>query len=271
MAEYPKVVPTEGLAVLHLFYQINHAAWEEFLPDEQEKAKAALILLVEEANSTESMMVYTFAMIGKADLGFMILASDVQALNALEKRIRLALGYEVLELEYNFLSLTERSEYTTTEAQYKKQLIEEENMAPDSPELAAKLTEFNERIKKYAYYRMYPEMPKWEYFCFYPMSKRRNPEQNWYGTDFETRKALMGGHARVGRTYAERIKQLVTASTGLDDWEWGVTLFAHSPSDIKDIVYEMRFDEVSYQYAEFGPFYNGLTLELPQIYERLML
>jgi chlorite dismutase len=81
----------------------------------------------------------------------------------------------------------------------------------------------------------------------------------------------MGGHMRVGRTFAGRVRQLVTGSTGTADWEWGVSLFAHDPADIKAIVYEMRFDEVSHQYAEFGPFFNGLPMPLRDIYQRLLL
>jgi len=269
--DIPKVTPAEGLAVLHLFYQINHGAWEEFLPDEQEKAKKKLIKLVDAANAREGCTVYTFAMFGKADLGFMILDSDVQALNALEKKLRLALGTDVLDTEFTYLSMTERSEYTMTEEEYVQQLAAGGEVQEGTPEFDRKMEEFRVRIEKYGKYRLYPEMPKWECFCFYPMSKKREPQQNWYATDFAKRKELMGGHARVGRKYAEKIKQLVTGSTGLDDWEWGVTLFAHDPYDIKAIVYEMRFDEVSHQYAEFGPFYNGLTLELPQIYGRLRL
>jgi chlorite dismutase len=110
-----------------------------------------------------------------------------------------------------------------------------------------------------------------EYFCFYPMSKRRDPGQNWYALDHEKRRELMGGHMRVGRTYSGRVRQLVTGSTGLDDWEWGVSLFAHNPYDIKAIVYEMRFDPASHSYAEFGPFYNGLPLPMKDIYRRVLL
>jgi len=97
--------------------------------------------------------------------------------------------------------------------------------------------------------------------CFYPMSKRRSGDDNWYSLDFAARKELMAGHARVGRTYAGRVVQLITGSTGLDDWEWGVTLFADDPMQLKAIVYEMRFDEVSARYAEFGPFITGLVQE----------
>jgi len=96
--------------------------------------------------------------------------------------------------------------------------------------------------------------------CFYPMSKRRWPGENWYELPFDERKHLMGGHARVGRQYAGRVLQLITGSTGIDDWEWGVTLLADDPVALKDIVYEMRFDPVSARYAEFGPFFTGLVL-----------
>ena len=99
----------------------------------------------------------------------------------------------------------------------------------------------------------------------------RNLEQNWYAESFDHRNKLMSGHAKVGRTYAGRVLQLITGSTGLDDMEWGVTLLAKSASEIKAIVYEMRFDEVSAQYAEFGEFFIGLQLPLDALYERLCL
>jgi chlorite dismutase len=103
------------------------------------------------------------------------------------------------------------------------------------------------------------------------MSKRRGEADNWYALEFAQRKRLMGGHARVGRTYAGRVLQLITGSTGLDDEEWGVTLFARSTTEIKEIVYEMRFDEVSARYGEFGQFFVGLQLPLDALFRRLQL
>ena len=104
------------------------------------------------------------------------------------------------------------------------------------------------------------------------MSKRRGGAgQNWYALDFDSRKKLMGGHARVGRQYSGRVLQLITGSTGLDDMEWGVTLFARTTSEIKAIVYEMRFDEVSTHYAEFGEFFVGLQMPLDLLFARLNL
>jgi len=124
-------------------------------------------------------------------------------------------------------------------------------------------------MTKYLKDRLEPNLPDWPVVCFYPMSKRRVPGQNWYALDFDARKKLMAGHARVGRTYAGRVLQLITGSTGLDDGEWGVTLFSRTTSEIKSIIYEMRFDEVSAQYAEFGEFFIGIQMPLDSLYARL--
>ncbi|MEO2109286.1 MAG: chlorite dismutase family protein, partial [Actinomycetota bacterium] len=94
---------------------------------------------------------------------------------------------------------------------------------------------------------------------------------NWFALPFEERKAIMAGHAKVGRSYRGRVLQLITGSTGLDDWEWGVTLFTDDPATLKEIVYEMRFDEASATYADFGPFVTGLVMEPEQLVRRLGL
>jgi chlorite dismutase len=119
--------------------------------------------------------------------------------------------------------------------------------------------------------RMYPQLPPEgkRAWCFYPMSKRRNPTQNWYTLPYDEREALMHGHGKVGRTFAGRILQLITGSTGLDDYEWGVTLFGVHPDDLKDVVYTMRFDEGSAIYAEFGPFYTGFVAPIDELVREL--
>jgi chlorite dismutase len=210
-------------------------------------------------------------MLSRADLGFFILTPDLHFLNQLEKKIAASLGPDVLRPAFTYLSMTERSEYITTEEQYVIELEKNEGIARGTAESEQKLAAFRERIAHYRHDRLYPVLPDWEYFCFYPMSKRRSPGQNWYALDYEKRCELMGGHMRLGRTYSGRVRQLITGSTGLDDWEWGVTLFAHDPLEIKSIVYEMRFDEVSHTYGEFGPFYNGLPMPLRDAYARLLL
>ncbi len=106
---------------------------------------------------------------------------------------------------------------------------------------------------------LYPQLPPegLHAFCFYPMSKKREGHANWYATSYDERNDMMRDHGKSGRTFAGRVVQLVTGSTGLDDYEWGVTLFAKSPDVIKDVVYTMRFDKGSALYGEFGAFYVG--------------
>ena len=62
--------------------------------------------------------------------------------------------------------------------------------------------------------------------------------------------------------------QLITGSTGLDDWEWAVTLFADDPLALKECVHEMRFDQASAVYAEFGPFITGLVAPVEEVLAR---
>ncbi len=263
--------PQEGLGVLHLFYRINLAVWREKSSDDRAIALDYLETLIATARQQPQTQIVTLAMFARADLGFMVLTPDLHDLNALEKSIASSLGPDVLEPEFTYLSMTEKSEYTQKEEDYAQEIEKSEGLARGSAEAEAKLAVFRERIRHYTHDRLYPVLPEWEYFCFYPMSKKRAPGQNWYALNHAQRRELMGGHMRVGRTYAGRVRQLVTGSTGLDDWEWGVTLFAHDPYEIKAIVYEMRFDEVSNNYSEFGPFFNGLPLPLPEIYRRVLL
>jgi peroxiredoxin len=183
--------------------------------------------------------VVTVALLGhKADLGVMALGPDLWRLRALQS----ALGAAGLEPTGSYVSLTEVSEYAQG--------------VPDEMKQA----------------RLYPTLPPPDKraFCFYPMSKRRSADHNWYALEFEARKALMLGHGAVGRTFRDRIVQLITGSTGLDDWEWGVTLFGVHPDDLKACVYEMRFDEASAHYAEFGPFWTGMVGEIEDVLDSVV-
>jgi chlorite dismutase len=106
--------------------------------------------------------------------------------------------------------------------------------------------------------RLFLELPKWRYVCFYPMNKRRGESQNWYSESFDRRASMMREHGMIGRHYAGQVTQVISGSIGYDDWEWGVDLFAPDPLVFKRLIYEMRFDEASAKFAEFGPFYTGL-------------
>ena len=169
----------------------------------------------------------------KSDLGLMVLGPDLWRLRAFQTDVRHAGLVPVA----SYVSLTEVSEYAAGVPEEMRQA------------------------------RLFPELPPEgkPAFCFYPMSKRRSAAYNWYSLDFESRKQLMMGHGKVGRTFHGRILQVITGSTGLDDFEWGVTLFGVHPDDLKDCVYQMRFDEASAHYAEFGPFYTGMVGDLDTV------
>jgi len=266
------ILPLEGLHVLHLFCEVDHASWAILDARQKVEAKTTLSALVAEIRSTPRTQLLCFSMVSpKADIGFMLVTPDLQQLDHFSKRLTLALGPDILSPVFSWLSMTERSEYTTTEEEYAVSLMAEESLTSGTPEFEEKLAAFRTRMSKYLQDRLEPNLPDWPVFCFYPMSKRRIAGQNWYGLTFEARKELMAGHAKVGRTFAGRIRQLITGSTGLDQGEWGVTLFARSTSEIKQIVYEMRFDAVSVHYAEFGDFYIGIQLPLDVLFARLEL
>lgn len=182
--------------------------------------------------------VVSVALLGhKADVCFLVLGPDLWRLHRFQASVQRCGG----EVVWSYVSLTELSEYGDG-------LPEEMKQA-----------------------RLYPVLPPVDKpaFCFYPMSKRRVAEYNWYELGFEERKEFMIAHGAVGRRFRGRVLQLVTGSTGLDDWEWGVTLFANHPDDLKSCVYEMRFDAASARYAEFGPFVTGMVADADEIFARL--
>jgi chlorite dismutase len=264
------LVPEEGWHCLHLFYRVEQGQWQLLNRDEQNAAKTNLSKIVQEVRATDSTQLLTLSVVTpKADLGFMLITPDLHKANKIEKQLSLSLGPDVLTPVYSYLSLTEESEYITTEDEYIQTLDSETRNNPAKLEEALKT--FRDRIKHYRQERVYPTLPDWPVVCFYNMSKRRGEQRNWYALPYDERRNLMKGHATVGRRYSGKVKQLITGSTGLDDAEWGVTLFARDTFQIKSIVYEMRFDPVSADYADFGEFFIGIQLPLDELFRRLQL
>ena len=167
---------------------------------------------------------------------------------------------------YSFVSLTEVSEYVPTVEQYGKRLVEE-GEDPAGPGYAAKLKAYESREGMMRKQRLTPDIPPWPNMCFYPMNKKRDVGENWFLLHFEERNRLMAEHGRSGMKFGGKVTQLITVAVGLDDWEWGVTLWARNPAFLKEIVYTMRFDEASARYAEFGPFYVGYASPAEKILE----
>jgi hydrogen peroxide-dependent heme synthase len=264
------LVPEEGWHCLHLFYRLEYGQWQLLSGDEQNAAKTNLSSLVQEVRGMESTQLLTLSMVTpKADVGFMLITPDLHNANKIEKRLSLSLGADALTPVYSYLSLTEESEYITSEDEYVQTL--EPSVRNDSTKLNEAVTAFRERMKHYRQERIYPTLPDWPVVCFYNMNKRRGEQRNWYALPYDERRKLMKGHAAVGREFAGKVKQLITGSAGLDDAEWGVTLFARDTFQIKAIVYKMRFDPVSAEYADFGEFYIGIQLPLDELFRRSQL
>lgn len=244
------VIPAEGMGVLHLFYAVD-AAVAQTLPDLA--VKDTIAVLDEWSDETQ---LHVFSVVGhKADIMIMALDKDIAKLRRLQTDIASSGAGPALELAWSYFSLTETSEYTPTPDEQAARFAAE---GLEGAQLEERIAKETERLAAYNQHKLYPDMPAWELACFYPMSHRREGEDNWYSLDHDERRRLMHEHGKSGRAYTGRVLQLVSGSTGLDDWEWGVTLFAHDLGDLKDIVYTMRYDEASARYAEFGPFIIGL-------------
>ncbi len=252
-----QAIPSEGWGVLHLFFHLQRGALEDTAAAGKDFAAR-----LQAFGARDEYQAHAFSVLGqKADFGLLLLGPDLAVLDELVVELGASpLGAGLLP-SASYVSLTETSEYTATEEDESRRLVAEDGLDEGSPAHREALAAFVERMAAYAEHRLHPRLPMKRAIGFYPMSKRRSGQDNWYRLDFEQRKALMAGHARVGRTYRGRVLQMITGSTGLDDWEWGVTLLADDPKALRDIVYEMRFDEVSARYADFGPFVTGLMME----------
>ncbi|AZH24174.1 heme-binding protein [Haloplanus aerogenes] len=233
----------EGWYVLHDFRRIDWAAWRDAPKRERDRAVEEGVEYLEtheavaDADDGASAV---FAMVGhKADLLIVHLRPTLDALSTAERRFdRTALG-AFTEQSTSYVSVTEVSGY-----------VSDAYFAEDEEEV-------DQGLKRYIEGKLEPDIPADQYISFYPMSRKRGEQDNWYDLPFERRREMMKEHGEHGREFGGRVKQIVASSVGLDDWEWGVTLFSEDPTDLKDIVYEMRYDEASARYSEFGPFYVG--------------
>lgn len=263
----------QGIHVLHAFYRVDRARWAALAVGEAAATCSRLEALCSRWPGPAQPRLLTYANVGgKADLAVVFFADDLQNLGAGHRELETVFPPGTLQPVYSYLSVTELPEYVTTDDDLRRMLqYGEKKLTPGTPDFEAAFIVAKQRNDEYLHYRLYPELPDWEIMCFYPMSKKRDQADNWYMQSLEARKELMKGHARTGRKFAGRISQLITGSTGLDDWEWGVTLMAHQLDAVKEIVYEMRFDEVSARFGDFGPFYINLRLSPGELWTHLRL
>jgi chlorite dismutase len=202
----------------------------------------------------------------KADFGLMLMDPDPLKIDAVHQRLMAGPLGPALQPTYSFVSITEVSEYVPTIEQFAARLLQEGEQE-DSPTFKAKIKAYQGRLPAMNRQRLTPEFPDWPAMCFYPMNKGRAVGANWYTTPLSERNRMMSEHARSGMAFAGKVSQLITVGVGLEDWEWGVTLWARNPQFLKDIVYQMRYDVASARYAEFGPFYTSYVTTADKILE----
>ncbi|RMF87355.1 MAG: heme-dependent peroxidase [Planctomycetota bacterium] len=265
------LVPEEGLHCLHSFYRIDRRVSSAFDAATRAAAKEAFCEILTPGTDGTPERLQTFVVAGhKADFGFLALGPDPLALDGIHQRLSASPLGPALIPAWSFVSLTEVSEYVPTRERY-AEMLEAEGLCPKGEEFQQRMAQYERRLEIMIRQRLTPDLPAWPALCFYPMNKRRQAEANWFLLPFDERERLMGEHGRSGMEFAGRVTQLVTVGIGLEDWEWGVTLWARNPQFLRDIVYRMRFDEASARYADFGPFYTAYQQPPGEILAHLRL
>ncbi len=234
-----KLENLEGWYTLHDFRMMDWSSW--LLLKDQERTRiqeelASVLNQFNQVNTDKTGSFGVFSIAGsKANFMLMQLHPTLEDITAVQRVFDKTRFAQFTKPVYSYVSMVELSNYVVARDQDPMQ---------------------NEMVRA----RLFPAMPAKKNVCFYPMNKRRDPGANWYMESHEERRRMMHDHGMIGRSYAGKIVQMIGGSTGLDDWEWGVTLFADDPVHFKKIVTEMRFDEVSARFGEFGPFYVGTRL-----------
>lgn len=247
----------EGWYALHQVFAIDYPYLRSIDRGGQEIARVATALVEESPGDGQEGWSAGFRLVGGgADLMLVHFRPTLEELAAVQGRIRRSPLGDVLDLQYDYLSVTEAGLYHAT-----AQAAREHEPHSEAFHAALKKQAEAELASPHIRSRLYPAPPAdMRFVSFYPMTKRRSGADNWYLLDVEERNRLMREHGMTGRRYANRVFQIITGSVGLDDWEWGVTLFARDPLEFKRIVTEMRYDEASSRYGEFGSFYTGVRL-----------
>jgi chlorite dismutase len=266
------LVPETGWHFLHLYYRIDREKLAALPESQRSQGRAELEKVLATRAPQGPDQIQCFAVPGhKADFGVVMAGPDLKTIHGTQIAIQSSALGSALVPTYSFYSISEVSEYVPDAEEYGRILREREGLDPEGNIYSARVASYAKRLEPMNRHRLYPEFPDWPCFCFYPMSKMRSGEQNWYMLPFETRSELMSQHGRSGMKFAGKVSQVITASTGLDDWEWGVTLWAKNPLYLKDIVYTMRYDESSAKYALFGDFYFGYILPPAELLDTLRL
>lgn len=247
----------EGSFILHQMFRVRWPAWKAATSVEQKRAVEETEALLEETEKGGEEQSAVFSMLGhKGDLMMLHFRRTLDGLNNAELGVANLNLSEFLEQTTSYLSVVELGLYEVSVRFYAS--LKEKGIQPGTPDWNQAVEGELGKQRKAAAPRLWPEIPQRRYVCFYPMNKLRGEEKNWYQAPITARQRMMREHGVIGRRYAGQVTQIISGSIGFDDWEWGVDLFADDPLVFKKLVYEMRFDEASAVYGQFGMFYVGL-------------
>jgi len=268
LAEFPPVPLTlEGSSLLHQFFHFDWKAWRTTpLADRERIATQATgaLKILERANPESPIRSALFSELGhKGDLILIHFRDSLEALNQVELDLAQTGLYDYLIPTHSYVSVVELGLYESTRKTYESAALK--NLETHSADWKAEIHAVLERSASAMAPRLFPSVPEAKYLCFYPMDRKRGEQVNWYTVPFTDRQRMMHEHGMIGRRYADQVKQIISGSIGMDDWEWGVDLFAEDPVVFKKLIYEMRFDEVSAVYALFGQFYIGVRLPIEKL------
>ena len=268
MADFPPVPLTlEGSSLLHQFFRFDWKKWRATPPAQRALVAAETVealKALEHAGGDAPIRSALYSELGhKGDLILIHFRDSLEALNQVELDLAQTRLWDYLDLRHSYVSVVELGLYESTRKTYEAAAAKglETHSAEWQAEVAATLKRQTDAMAP----RLFPAIPDAKYLTFYPMDRKRGEEVNWYSVPFAERQRMMHEHGMIGRRYADQVKQIISGSIGMDDWEWGVDLFADDPVVFKKLIYEMRFDEVSAVYALFGQFFIGVRLSVEKL------
>ena len=264
----PFPLTLDGSSVLHQMFRFDWPAWRRLDAATRDHilSEAAALLAPIEKPSSESRPGQSalFAQLGhKGDLMLVHHRGSIEQLAAVERDLARTEFGSFLHSTHSYLSIVELGLYESSSKLYAQ--LGQEGIEPYSDAWDQRVRETIARQSAAMTARLYPAIPETKYLCFYPMDKRRGEHVNWYATPMPDRARMMQDHGLIGRRFAGTVKQIISGSIGLDDWEWGVDLYADNPGVFKQLIYEMRFDEASALYGLFGAFYVGVRLPVSEL------
>ncbi len=264
----PAPLTLEGWSVLHQMLHLDWPAWKMLQPEDRADAVAEAIPVLEAMEKRDQGQSAVYSLLGhKGDLLVIHFRDSFAELKRAELAIQqLRLG-DYLDPTSSFLSVVELGLYESSVKLFRD--LAQRGIAPHSEDWNREAGRLLATQRKAMQPRLYPNMPAQRYVCFYPMDRRRGEEKNFYTVPIADRGRMMREHGLTGRRFADDVQQIITGSMGFDDWEWGVTLWSEEPLAFKKLIYEMRFDEASALYAEFGPFFVGVRVPAISLGEML--